>query len=121
MIEISKEGGQLDCLNTTAGAIARELNQNERIEFTGFKARTNWPSYDLVTYWDEGLVAQWIDYRKHPEEDYYYVNMPGMQHGKCIKGDLFDIGTERIPLNASEDDLRRIIKTGYDKLREVRG
>ena len=117
---MTKEQEQLDCLNEKAHAIAQEFNQIEKIEFTGFKARTNYPVEDLVVYWNEGGVAQWVDYRKHPENDYYYVNMPGLQHAQYEMGAEFDIGTERVPLDVSDDELRRIIKAGYDKLIEER-
>lgn len=94
----------LDDLNTASAEFAKTLiGSTQAIRFTGWKPQQGC----------SGLVAQWLDWRA---ERYYYVNLPGMQHGWYERGKEFDIGNQRLEYEDSWSRVESLIKFGYDLL-----
>lgn len=95
----------LDDLNTQAHKFALTLiGDAVGIRFTGWKPQQGC----------SGLVAQWVDYRDPFR--YYYVNIPGMQHGWFERGREFEIGSQRLEYEDSWDRVQALMKFGYDLL-----
>ena len=97
----------IDELNVKSSVIADALSQGDKLyRFTGWKASDINPNE---------FVAQWLDY--HGDGDfYYYVNLPGMQHGRFTRGDLFDIGVQRVSLNMTWEHVHDLIEAGFSVL-----
>jgi hypothetical protein len=102
-----------------------------RAKWTGWKYG-GWDTYSIdhpVRDWDEGFCAQlvWYRYGDDPSLERgwkkilygYYVNMPGMQCGRFVKGACFDIGDQRVRESTPPSEIDAMIEAGWKQLIEL--
>lgn len=61
-----------------------------------------------------GQVIQWLG-----EDQVAYVNLPGKEFGLAKPGGLLEIGKDRIYTAPSSEDMREMLVSGLNKLKEI--
>ena len=63
-----------------------------------------------------GFVAQWCYYEGKDSPWGWYVNLPGFQSGRFTKGGSFDIGSERVTGDETQEQIVQLVTEGKHRL-----
>lgn len=83
------------------------------VQFTGWKPRHDYFQGGNTTFWDEGLVGQWLDWRNPGK--FYYMSVPSYTGGSYERGETLNCGPARVYLGQT-DGIEQILTEGLEKL-----
>lgn len=81
--------------------------------FTGWKPRHDFFTGGNTTFWEEGLVGQWLDWRDITSPK--YINLPNYIGGEYHVGDSFNIEGAKVALG-QRVGIEEMLAAGLDKL-----